>query len=213
MADTDEEQLLSGLLREVAREDAALDAAHLENRLTTSAWNGRLATSRQWSSRVMVACAIAAAAAVTLTSAIMLQRQRTPTPADARDVQQSVPAVSPEPAPPAGEDVTGKPAVTRLPARSEITQSPPGSALPASHSPAAQSQLEFVPLMPFSGQDLAGPFQIMRVQMPRASLGPPLSPFEHPHELIQADVLLGEDGMARAIRVPASGSSFLWRSR
>jgi hypothetical protein len=212
MADTDEEQLLSDLLREVAREDAALDAAHLEDRLT-SAWDGRLAGSSEVPSRVMVLCAIAAAATVTLTTAIMLQMQRPPAPANAREVHPSVPAVSPETAPPAGRDVTEKPVVSQLSTRSESTQSPIGSALPPNPSPAVQSQLEFIPLMPFSGQDLAGPFQIMRVQMPRASLGPPLSPFEHPHELIQADILLGEDGMARAIRVPASGSSFSWRSR
>ena len=72
---------------------------------------------------------------------------------------------------------------------------------------------EFVPLMPMTERDLAGPFQLVRVQMPRASLGALRSPLEYPNELVEADVLLGEDGMARAIRVSTSGSVYPWRSR
>ena len=60
--------------------------------------------------------------------------------------------------------------------------------------------------MPMSEQELSGPFQLVRVQMPRASLGALRLPLEHPNELVEADVLLGEDGMARAIRVSTSGS-------
>ena len=67
--------------------------------------------------------------------------------------------------------------------------------------------------MPLTERELAGPFQIVRVQMPRASLGTLRLPLEHPNEVIEADVLLGEDGMARAIRVSASGSVYPWRSR
>jgi len=70
-----------------------------------------------------------------------------------------------------------------------------------------------VPLMPMTEQELSGPFQIVRVQMPRASLGALRSPLDHPNELVEADVLLGEDGMARAIRVSTSGAVYPWRSR
>jgi hypothetical protein len=49
--------------------------------------------------------------------------------------------------------------------------------------------------------------------MPRASLGPLRSPLDHPGELVEADVLLGEDGRARAIRISAAGSIYPWRSR
>ena len=53
----------------------------------------------------------------------------------------------------------------------------------------------------------------MRVQMPRASLGALTSPFEHPGEFVEADVLLGEDGMARAIRVSTTESVYPRRSQ
>jgi hypothetical protein len=49
--------------------------------------------------------------------------------------------------------------------------------------------------------------------MPRSALGALRSPLEQPNELVEADVLLGEDGMARAIRVSTSGSVYPWRSR
>jgi hypothetical protein len=62
-------------------------------------------------------------------------------------------------------------------------------------------------------QELAGPFQIVRVQMPGASLGSLRSPLVLPNEMIEADVLLGEDGRARAIRVNTSGSIYPWRPR
>jgi hypothetical protein len=67
--------------------------------------------------------------------------------------------------------------------------------------------------MPITAQELAGSFQIVRVQMPRSSLGPLRSPLDQPNELVEADVLLGEDGMARGIRLAASGSVSPWRSR
>ena len=73
--------------------------------------------------------------------------------------------------------------------------------------------MEFVPLMPLAKHELTGSFQIMRVQLPRASLGPPQSPFEQPNEVVEADILLGEDGMARAIHVSAAGRFTPWRSR
>jgi hypothetical protein len=71
----------------------------------------------------------------------------------------------------------------------------------------------FVPLMPMTEQELRGSFQLVRVQMPRASLGALRSPLDHPNELVEADVLMGEDGMARAIRVSTSRSIYPWRSR
>ena len=84
---------------------------------------------------------------------------------------------------------------------------------PSPNAPVTQSLDEFVPLMPMTERELSGPFQLVRVQMPRASLGALRSPLEHPNELVEADVLLGEDGMARAIRVSTSGSVYPWRSR
>jgi hypothetical protein len=95
-------------------------------------------------------------------------------------------------------------------AQSPIAQSP---IAPIAQSPITQSLDEFVPLMPMTERELTGPFQLVRVKMPRASLGALRSPLEPPNELVEADVLLGEDGMARAIRVSKSGSVYPWRSR
>jgi hypothetical protein len=76
-----------------------------------------------------------------------------------------------------------------------------------------QTSIEFVPLMPLTERELTGSFQIVRVQMPRASLSALTSPFEHPNEVVEADVLLGEDGMARAIRVSTNGTAYPRRFR
>ena len=56
--------------------------------------------------------------------------------------------------------------------------------------------VSFVPIVPMTADELSGSFSIARVQIG----GRP------------ADVLLGEDGMARAIRVSTDGSA-PWRSR
>ena len=76
-----------------------------------------------------------------------------------------------------------------------------------------ESSDEFIPLVPIAEQELTGSFQIVRVQMPRGSLGRLRSPLERPDELVEADVLLGADGMARAIRVSTASSIYARRSR
>ena len=99
---------------------------------------------------------------------------------------------------------------TRRIAKSTVTRSAPVAASPiaqspiapiapiaptapdapiAPNTPVAQSLDEFVPLMPMTERELSGPFQLVRVQMPRASLGALRSPLEHPNELVEADVL------------------------
>jgi hypothetical protein len=75
------------------------------------------------------------------------------------------------------------------------------------------SSIEFAPLMPITEHELTGSFQIVRVQMPSASLGALRSPLTEPNEIVEADVLLGEDGRARAIRVNANQSIYPWRPR
>jgi hypothetical protein len=80
-------------------------------------------------------------------------------------------------------------------------------------SPIVQSPIEFVPLLPMTAQELTGSFQIVRVQMPGASLGALRPPLARPNEIVEADVLLGEDGRARAIRLNTNGSIYPWRSR
>jgi hypothetical protein len=63
--------------------------------------------------------------------------------------------------------------------------------------------LSFMPLSPDAHQDLVGSFQVARVLLPRevlADLGVVLDA-NRVGEPIQADVVFGEDGLARAIRL------------
>ncbi len=67
----------------------------------------------------------------------------------------------------------------------------------------ANEIVSFIPLSPDARQDLVGSFQVARVLLPRellADLGvvPDASRIGGP---IQADVVFGEDGLARAIRI------------
>jgi hypothetical protein len=116
--------------------------------------------------------------------------------------------VAPVPAPP-----TTRPTPTTLPTPATRPTPPTPPSLSTPVTPPTVASTEFIPLVPMTEQELAGSFQLVRVQMPRASLGALRSPLEHPDELVEADVLLGVDGMARAIRVPTGGSVYPWRSR
>ena len=88
--------------------------------------------------------------------------------------------------------------------------------IPRQRRSARSSRLivDFVPLMPMTADELSGSFQIVRVQMPRAALGALAATVDvgRADDPVEADVLLGEDGMARAIRVSTDGS-VNWRSR
>jgi hypothetical protein len=224
MADTKKEQLLNGLLREIGHEDAALDAAYLESQIV-AAWQAGTSVRLKPvpSNRFKSGVAAAVIVAVALTVVMRLNRQQAEEVA-ATQRQEPVRSVQLQPVGQTQHDsdtrstiaksMADKPEIMTSPsARTPIAQSTIDNAFSITQSPIAQSPLEFVPLVPLAGRELAGPFQIMRVQMPRASLGRPRSPFEHPNELIEADILLGEDGMARAIRVSSSESNFPWRSR
>ena len=249
MADTHEEQLLNDLLGEIAREDACLDATHLEARLMEAVEAGasqRSAVARWPPSGVgetrngpgegakpgiayakpWVIAAVLAVAMLAPAGALLTRDVPAPTTAAKVDAMEQTIAETPSAvAPPSYPTRTrssarpmssGQAKRTPIPAPS-ITESPIAqpsvAATPVTHSSLAQSRDDFVPLMPMTEQELTGPFQIVRVQMPRASLGTLRSPLEHPNELVEAEVLLGEDGMARAIRVSTTGSVYSWRSR
>jgi hypothetical protein len=65
-------------------------------------------------------------------------------------------------------------------------------------------------------QELTGPFQLVRVQLSRAAFADFGVPFDVNRlaDPVEADVLLGEDGVARAIRFTSdSTSGYPWRSR
>ena len=226
MADTHQEQLLSDLLRDVARDDERLEAPHLEARILASASlpeRARSARSRAW---VMWPVAAAAVFAVAVT---FRPKPDTTNRAVQDSTEVAVAESSPAPVRKQLEAARKQPvrSVRLQPDRSvrgvrlqpeRSRQSDPDLRAQAPEratveSPVAHSQIEFVPLLPMTEQELAGPFQIVRVQMPGASLGSLRSPLVLPNEMIEADVLLGEDGRARAIRVNTSGSIYPWRPR
>ena len=198
MADS-EEQLLSELLGDVGSSDRILDARDLEPRVL-AAWDvARQGPAPRPSYRVRYVIAGVAAGVLV---AVGLR------------TSQSA-GIGPLP--------TVQPVMLRLasvntpvdyPAEALVTPSlVPNPQSPVPKQPIVQSPIEFVSLMPMTERELSGSFQIVRVQMPRASLGALTSPLDRPSELVEADVLLGEDGMARAIRVSTNGSVYPWRSR
>ena len=221
MADTHEEQLLSELLSTIARDDERLEAAHLE--LCVMARLDAAPAPRFRASTIQVVIAAAVLMAVLVPGVAWVVRD-VPTavgeaqvePRQQATVDTSTAITKPSiDAPP-----TKRPALSRSttpvkaapPARAALSERPMVQSA-NTQSPVPQSADAFVPLMPMTEQELMGSFQLVRVQMPRASLGALRSPFDSPNELIEADVLLGEDGMARAIRVSTSGSIYPWRSR
>ena len=217
MADSHEEQLLNDLLRGIAREDARLAAPHLEPRVLTA-----VSAEEHTRRRPMAPYLVIAAAMVSAVVVPALYRPQ-PIPAGAsvsRNADATEVAIPDKPAtPPIAEKkpVPSRPSVAVPVARSSVVQSPIAESsiaqVPIAQPPITQSPDDFIPLMPITAQELTGSFQIVRVQMPRASLGALRSPLEQPNELVEADVLLGEDGMARGIRLAASGSVTPWRSR
>jgi hypothetical protein len=221
MADTHEEQLLSELLSSIARDDERLEAAHLESRLMATLDASHPPRFRPSMTHVVIAAAVLIAVLVPGVARVV------------RDVPTAVGEVRVEPpqqtavdtpaasaTPYTHEQPTTRPGLSRrtprvapAPAARTAFSNPPIAQSPVAHSSIAQSAVVFVPLMAMTEQELKGSFQLVRVQMPRASLGALRSPLDHPNELVEADVLLGEDGMARAIRVSTSGSIYPWRSR
>jgi len=224
MADTHEEQLLSELLSRIARDDERLAAAHLESRVMARL--DASAAPRFRPNTIYVVIAAAVVMAVLVPGIVWVVRDVPPAMGQVRvePPQQAVidtpvassrasahaqpttrPALSPH-----TTRVKPVPAARAALSEPPIAQSPIN---PIAQSPLTQSPDVFVPLMPMTEQELRGSFQLVRVQMPRASLGALRSPLDHPNELIEADVLLGEDGLARAIRVSTGESIYPWRSR
>jgi len=231
MADTHEEQLLNSLLRDVGNEDAGLDAAHLEARVLESASIRSKAGAHR--PRMWIALPVAAAILFALATTIRPKpdagepERSTRAAADATEAEIAEP-----PAPTVRRESRTDGAAGRRTPREAVASSvvQPVGESPAAESPVAETTvaspppvqstsadapIEFVPLMPITEQELTGSFQIVRVQMPSASLGPLRSPLDQPNDIVEADVLLGEDGRARAIRVNSntSGSMYPWRPK
>ncbi len=224
MADTHEERLLSGLLGDVAREDAQQheDAAHLEARVLESA--SMQSTPAPGRRRLWMALPVAAAMVLAVATAVQLRPDAAPGHNRVGATTEAPKIVeTPEPEPAQRQQHSPGLAVTRQapPTRATDRAVEPVAQLPVADSAAGQPSvpevaIEFVPLMPMTEHELSGSFQIVRVQMPSASLGPLRSPLAQANDIVEADVLLGEDGRARAIRVNnsnTSGSIYPWRPK
>ncbi len=224
MADTHEEQLLSELLSSIARDDERLEAAHLESRVIATLDISPAPWLRPSTTHVVIAAVVVMA--VLGPGIAWVVREAPPAVSETRVEQVQQKAVDTQVAsakPSTHAQPTIRPALSRptthmkqTPGARAASSEPPiiqSPITPIAQSPITQSPDVFIPLMPMTEQELTGSFQLVRVQMPRASLGTLRSPLDHPNELVEADVLLGEDGMARAIRVSTSGSIYPWRSR
>jgi len=201
MSDKDSHRLLTELLTEIGGADLKIDSpGGMEERVLRH-WD-RDATARAARIRRrprtpgwLVSCAGALAAAMLLLVLVHRSSQG-PTVAGA-------PVADPEVrAQPKAVEVPAAampPAVGPLPiaiARVEAEKRPRRVDTPS-------EIVSFIPLFPEARQDLLGSFQVARVLLPRevlADLGvvPDASRVGGP---IQADVVFGEDGLARAIRL------------
>ena len=226
MADTHEEQLLSDLLREIRDADRAtatpaMDA--LEVRVLAG-WDAGGGHAQRW--KPLVVAGLAAALVMAVAGAWLLRTRPEPVVASSQlpDTSSQLPAprseppamsfelsaVSPE-SPITQSSIAQSPIPQPPITQSPITQSPtPQSPIP---NPQSLSSSEFLPLRPLTEQELAGPFQLVRVRVPLASLGGLTSPLQHPGEIVNADLLLGEDGLARGIRIASDGSNYPRRFR
>lgn len=230
MVDTNEAQLLSDLLCDIAREDARLEAGHLEARVIDAADAGAAVRLKPDTARVYWPMAAAVIFAILVPA--MFWRMAQPSDTEVGLKMETTEEVDttekPDTTGPAyiteeviagpGKLMAAQPSLQPRRKRSTNAVNPTNpttlTTLTTPTPPSTPSSVdEFIPLMPMTDQELSGPLQIVRVQLPRASLGALRSPLEVPNELVEADVLLGQDGMARAIRVSTSGSVYPWRAR
>jgi hypothetical protein len=215
MSDANEEPLLTALLRELADADAHVTApADLEARVL-SRWDESRYVTTSHAARPLVARIVIAMAAVVLLFIAGSTRfnhgaVRSAAPASART----------EPAAPDPAETATRPSqvIAALPASAAAVASRPdtnrGRNTSAISGPPNRQIVEFVPLVPMTAAEMSGSFQIVRVQMPRAALGEWASRIHTSSvdDPVQADLLLGEDGLARAIRVSTDGTA-PWRSQ
>jgi hypothetical protein len=113
-----------------------------------------------------------------------------------------------------GVDVVAPPPHEAVEAAASTPVTAPAKTSRRRPAPVHRQSVDFVPLLPMTPGELSGSFQIVRVQMPRAALGAlaGTTDMRRVKDPVMADVLLGEDGMARAIRVSTDGTA-PWRIR
>jgi hypothetical protein len=217
---TDERALTVGLRRVAAtaeeapaRVEAALLVAFRNQReaLPAMATSVTRAASRRW---LYAAAGVAAVAVIVMLIALVASgtrdtQQRAPQQAGAKDA--AAPAGTDEPRPIPDQPLAGpEQNAVRTPVRRRL---PNGQIKNAGHKRGAPDDLkksageteiatDFIPLMSRESLAQLDGGQVMRVELPRSALmsfGLPMD-MERATERIKADVVLGNDGLARAIR-------------
>ena len=202
MTDSEHKRRLTELLNEIAGADLQIQAPREMEERVLSRWDAgaRARAARiRWKPRprgLLISGAGALAAAMLLLVVVN------------RSSRESI-AV---PVPVAHSDVRAQPtAVESLTPAAQVPAVAPGPIAIARNEPekgrrrvdAPGEIVSFMPLSPDAHQDLVGSFQVARVLLPRevlADLGVVLDA-NRVGGPIQADVVFGEDGLARAIRL------------
>jgi len=194
------EQRLSGVVAAIVEQDSQGIAPAAVEQMLLAEFKKQHAASKRggtWRARAVVG-AVAAALIV----AVAIGLRRTPEqhtvqmkPPEAHATPPEVPVVAP-----AGRDVS-KPHVRTLRAARRKTSRRPTTEALAPHQVAQREVMtEFIPIVYDPEPIERG--QIVRIRLPRSALatfGIPMNE-ERAEEAIRADVLLGEDGLARAVR-------------
>ena len=202
MTDIQHQQLLTELLTEIARADLQFDPPRGMEERVLKYWDGdgaARATRLRRTPRLHVRLVPGVGALVTavLLIALVNRSSRWPTAGP-------VPVAHPEVrAQPKAVEVPTPAATSRAVAPRPIAIARRGLEKRPQRVAQPGEIVSFVPLSPDARHDLLGSFQVARVLLPRealADLGVVLDA-NRVGEPIQADVVFGEDGLARAIRL------------
>ncbi len=209
-----------------ARAEAALLTAFRERMSGNPLTPAAIPTSRGMRRRWHRSIGSAAAATLLLIITLFILRWQHPAPPKLALEVSRTPPVSATPSPVAAEPAP-RPMVVRndhrprAPYRRTLQSSANSAQMPvagmtpritpkeappalnvASNASGAEIATDFLPLSDESGGAPLDSGRVVRVELPRSalvSMGLPVN-MEHTGELVKADVLLGEDGVARAIR-------------
>jgi hypothetical protein len=193
-----DEETLNRSLELLAEETASLNAPpEIEQRLR-EAFRARAVVVPFPKRRVSYWVAAGVAAAILIAISVIVLRTRTEPSNQIRAEQIEQPQIKEEPSP----------AIIETPKKQEVAQRPrrrsvrrvPNSEV-ANHVN-REIATDFMPLGYLNPATLQDGGQIIRVEVPRSALvnfGLPVNPDRY-HEKVKADVLLGVDGLAHAIR-------------
>lgn len=197
-AEATERASASPRLKQVLR--AAFDARHSAAATVAPVIDFPTAAPRRWARWTLAA---AAGLIALLAVGVLLSARRESSVAPATPVAMETPAVAATPSPTA-VDAPAHPQTD-----SQIAAAPRRRAARASRSSRAalmnnsEETTAFIPLTYLGGASPSDGGLIVRVEVPRTtllSLGLPLN-LDRRQELVKADLLVGDDGIARAIRL------------